>query len=58
MRSGHVRRSRLYFLRARTGRAARLDEKLDHNREEAVNAASTPVAAAKPAPVTVAPVRP
>ena len=29
MRSGHVRRSRLYFLRARTGKAARLDEKVD-----------------------------
>src|SRR2546430_3658933 len=30
VRSGHVRRGRLYFLRDRTGRAARLDEKLDH----------------------------
>ena len=30
LRSGHVRRSRLYFLRDRTGKAARLDEKVDH----------------------------
>ncbi len=27
LRSGHVRRSKLYFLRDRTGRAARLEEK-------------------------------
>src|SRR5580765_7538882 len=33
LRSGHVRRSRLYFLRARTGRAARLDEKVDRRDE-------------------------
>jgi large subunit ribosomal protein L19 len=36
MRSGHVRRSRLYFLRERTGKAARLDEKTDR-REEGVS---------------------
>jgi large subunit ribosomal protein L19 len=36
LRSGHVRRSRLYFLRARTGRAARLDEKVDRRDEAAV----------------------
>jgi len=30
MRSGHVRRAKLYFLRDRTGKAARLDEKVDH----------------------------
>jgi large subunit ribosomal protein L19 len=56
LRSGHVRRSRLYFLRARTGKAARLDEKVD--RRDEVNVA--PVAAvphakakvATPAPVT------
>jgi len=35
MRSGHVRRSRLYFLRERTGRAARLDEKVDRREEGA-----------------------
>lgn len=29
IRSGHVRRARLYFLRDRTGKAARLDEKMD-----------------------------
>jgi large subunit ribosomal protein L19 len=33
MRSGHVRRARLYFLRARTGKAARLDEKVDRREE-------------------------
>jgi large subunit ribosomal protein L19 len=54
LRSGHVRRSRLYFLRSRTGKAARLDEKLDH-RDEVVAA---PAAAAKPAPVSAAPARP
>ena len=35
LRSGHVRRSRLYFLRARTGKAARLDEKVDRREEGA-----------------------
>ena len=44
LRSGHVRRSRLYFLRARTGRAARLDEKVDLRDE---NAGGTPPAPAK-----------
>jgi large subunit ribosomal protein L19 len=33
VRSGHVRRARLYFLRERTGRAARLDEKVDRREE-------------------------
>src|SRR5688572_19220546 len=33
LRSGHVRRSRLYFLRERTGKAARLDEKVDRRDE-------------------------
>src|SRR2546430_3856859 len=28
LRSGHVRRARLYYLRERTGQAARLDEKV------------------------------
>jgi len=40
VRSGHVRRSKLYFLRDRTGRAARLDEK-----ERGSTAAAAPVAA-------------
>ena len=44
LRSGHVRRSRLYFLRARTGRAARLDEKVDRRDE----AAAAPAPAAHP----------
>src|SRR5437762_1212959 len=35
LRSGHVRRSRLYFLRERTGKAARLDEKVDRRLEGA-----------------------
>ena len=33
LRSGHVRRARLYFLRDRTGRAARLDEKVERRGE-------------------------
>ena len=52
MRSGHVRRSKLYFLRERTGRAARLDEKVD--RREEGSAMPPPPAkahAAAPAPV-------
>lgn len=53
VRSGHVRRGRLYFLRSRTGRAARLDEKLDH-RETATEA---PASAEKAAPVSAAPAR-
>jgi len=52
MRSGHVRRSRLYFLRQRSGRSARLDEKLDHHREGAV----VPAAEKTPAAVVAAPV--
>jgi large subunit ribosomal protein L19 len=47
MRSGHVRRAKLYFLRDRTGRAARLDEKVDRREE---NAASSAAAGAPPAP--------
>jgi large subunit ribosomal protein L19 len=42
LRSGHVRRSRLYFLRDRTGRAARLDEKVDRREEEAPVATPVP----------------
>jgi len=48
MRSGHVRRSRLYFLRDRTGRAARLDEKVD-KRGETAKAAPVAAPAAKTA---------
>ena len=46
LRSGHVRRSRLYFLRARTGKAARLDEKVDRREEGAP--ATPPPASVKP----------
>jgi large subunit ribosomal protein L19 len=53
LRSGHVRRARLYFLRQRTGRAARLDEKLEH-RGEALADATVP-AVKKAAPLTAAP---
>ena len=53
LRSGHVRRSRLYFLRARTGRAARLDEKIDRRDETA--SATVPVPAKTP-PAAPAPV--
>jgi len=42
IRSGHVRRSRLYFLRARTGKAARLDEKVDRREEGAPAPAARP----------------
>jgi large subunit ribosomal protein L19 len=57
MRSGHVRRGRLYFLRARTGRAARLDEKLDH-REAITGQVPAAAAVAKPTPVPATPARP
>lgn len=33
VRSGHVRRAKLYFLRERSGRAARLDEKAERRGE-------------------------
>lgn len=53
IRSGHVRRARLYFLRERSGRAARLDEKADtaaasDAKAPAAPAASAPVAAPTP----------
>ncbi len=55
IRSGHVRRSRLYFLRALTGRAARLDEKVDHRAAEAAAAkASAPAKVPAPAPAAAA----
>lgn len=53
MRSGHVRRSKLYFLRDRTGRAARLDEKVDRREETA--APATAAAAPKATPVATTP---
>lgn len=54
MRSGHVRRSRLYFLRDRTGKAARLDEKADR-RDEGTPVVPPPAAkAAVPAAAPVA----
>ena len=55
LRSGHVRRGRLYFLRNRTGKAARLDEKLDH-REEASEVQPPPVK--KQPPLRPAPAHP
>src|ERR1017187_8026888 len=53
LRSGHVRRSRLYFLRARTGKAARLDEKVDR-RDEGTQAVPPPPSVKNPAPAPVA----
>jgi len=53
LRSGHVRRARLYFLRARTGRAARLDEKVDR-REEGAPVPPPPASAKAHAPAPVA----
>jgi len=55
LRSGHVRRSRLYFLRERTGRAARLDEKIERRDEGALPKPPPPPAKAhSPAPAPVA----
>jgi large subunit ribosomal protein L19 len=51
LRSGHVRRARLYFLRERTGKAARLDEKVDRRDETGGAKAVTP----PPAPPVVSP---
>jgi large subunit ribosomal protein L19 len=50
LRSGHVRRGRLYFLRERSGRAARLDEKIDTRGTAAVE----PAPSSKP-PLSAAP---
>lgn len=62
LRSGHVRRARLYFLRDRTGRAARLDEKVDRKEEAAGKAGVSPAAsnamASVPASPAGAPLRP
>ena len=56
MRSGHVRRARLYYLRDLTGKAARLDEKVDRREEDEKSAAQSASAktAAKAAPAPVA----
>lgn len=55
VRSGHVRRGKLYFLRDRTGRAARLDEKVDR-REDAAEGTmpQTPAAPTTAATATAA----
>jgi len=51
LRSGHVRRAKLYFLRERTGRAARLDEKTT----ERLDPHAKPNAAPSVAPAPVVP---
>src|SRR5271169_3475082 len=43
-RRGHVRRSKLYYLRKRTGKATRIKERLGARQEEVANA-TTPVEA-------------
>jgi len=57
LRSGHVRRARLYFLRERTGRAARLDEKVIEAAKPASAPAAAPKADAPAAPVAATPAR-
>jgi large subunit ribosomal protein L19 len=47
VRSGHVRRAKLYFLRDLTGRAARLDEKVTI--QKPVAKAAAPAASSSPA---------
>lgn len=44
-RSGHVRRAKLYFLRERSGRAARLDEKAPAATKGAAEAPAAPASA-------------
>lgn len=53
-RRGHVRRSKLYYLRERTGKATRIKEKIGAKRE-LVGAASAPPAKAGAAPAAPAP---
>ncbi len=55
VRSVHVRRAKLYFLRDRSGRAARLDEKVDRRTQPAAKAE---VSAPKPVAAAEATVRP
>jgi large subunit ribosomal protein L19 len=61
VRSGHVRRAKLYFLRERTGRAARLDEKVERADAAAKPAPgatpATPAPAAKTPPTAPTPAR-
>lgn len=47
VRKGVVRRAKLYYMRERTGRAARIREKTDYNRKKKADTKST--APAKPA---------
>lgn len=49
-RRGHVRRSKLYYLRKRTGKATRIKEKIGARREAAGVTAPTPPEEAAPAP--------
>jgi large subunit ribosomal protein L19 len=51
VRSGHVRRAKLYFLRDRTGKAARLDEKTTASAPAAGKTAAAAAPAPTPAPV-------
>jgi large subunit ribosomal protein L19 len=60
VRSGHVRRAKLYFLRERTGRAARLDEKVERSEaapKTAPAASASPAPAAKTTPIAETPAR-
>ncbi|HEY0292539.1 MAG TPA: 50S ribosomal protein L19 [Hansschlegelia sp.] len=48
VRRGKVRRAKLYYLRARRGKSARIVEKVDHSQKAAANKGKkAPVAAAK-----------
>ena len=49
VRRGEVRRAKLYYLRQRRGRKARISEKQDHIAEEGAQAAASPVADTKAA---------
>jgi len=49
VRRGEVRRAKLYYLRQRRGRKARISEKQDYIAEEGAQAAASPVADTKAA---------
>jgi large subunit ribosomal protein L19 len=49
VRRGEVRRAKLYYLRQRRGRKARISEKQDYIAQEGAEAAASPAAEAKPA---------
>ncbi|HEV1998991.1 MAG TPA: 50S ribosomal protein L19 [Xanthobacteraceae bacterium] len=49
VRRGEVRRAKLYYLRQRRGRKARISEKQDHIAEEGAQAAASPAADTKAA---------